>query len=41
MLAEGVLDTIGTKHFNKRTAEAIIVWHKERSIIRNIKRSNE
>ena len=31
MLTEGVLMTIGIKHFNYRTAESIIGWQKERS----------
>jgi len=32
MLTKGVLKTIGTKHFNQRPAEAIIVWQKKRPI---------
>ena len=39
MLTWGVLKTIGIKHFNKRTAEAIIGWHKERSITTTFERS--
>ena len=30
MYTEGVLETIGIKHFNKKTSEAIIGWQKER-----------
>ena len=30
MCTEGVLKTIGIKHFNNRTSEAIIGWQKER-----------
>ena len=30
MYTEGVLKTIGIKHFNYRTAEVIIVWLKVR-----------
>ena len=39
MLTKGVLKTIGINHFNKKTAEAIIVWHKERLITTTFKRS--
>ena len=31
MCTKGVLKTIGIKHFNYRTAEAILVWLKVRS----------
>ena len=40
MCTKGVLKTIGIKHFNYRTAQAIIVWLKVSSIWRQIQRSS-
>ena len=39
MCTEGVLKTIGIKHFNYGTAEAIIGWQKERWVLRFLERS--